>query len=109
MKEPLPLRPSITVLERLESHHIRGLTREHSKIIASRIRFGNLSKAGEQLGYSPSQMRRRWDQLKELILIPLGLPPHDDMLAGIWIAFHQEDCTFDALQLLKTDVRYSSE
>lgn len=82
-----------SIIRTLRSHCIKGLTIEHDKVIAARLVAPNLAQAGRVIGYSPSQMRRRWDQIKELVLIPLALPPHDDALVGLWIALHMDHCT----------------
>lgn len=81
------------VVAALASHHVKGFEAEHHAVSSARLRFGSLAEAGRSLGYSASQMRRRWDQVKELILIPLGLPQHDDLLVGVWVVLHALCCT----------------
>jgi hypothetical protein len=65
-----------------------------------------MEEAGGSLSYSVSQMRRRWDQIRELILIPLGLPPHDDLLTGIWLIQHATCCAAATFELLEADDRF---
>jgi len=86
--------------------HVRGLEEEHDLVIAARLAAGSTPEAAALLGYSNSQMRRRWDQVKEIILVPLGLPQHDDALAGLWVALHEGCCTARVFALLKTDSRF---
>ncbi len=63
---------------------------------------------GRRVCYSESQTRRRWDEVKDFVLVPLGLPRHDDALAGFWVALHAGCCTSPSLLLLKTDSRFAS-
>jgi len=86
--------------------HVRGLEEEHAVVIAARLSGGSSRDAGRAIGYSASQMRRRWDQVKEIILIPLALPQHDDALAGLWVALHSGCCTARVFALLKSDSRF---
>jgi hypothetical protein len=88
--------------------HVHGLEEEHARVIAARMAAGGIRSAGDLLGYSESQVRRRWDQIKEILLVPLGLPPHDDALAGLWVAWHRGCCTARVFELLRTDSRFTS-
>ena len=41
--------------------------------------------------------------------MPLGLPRHDDVLAGLWIALHARCCTAPSFSLLRNDSRFAGE
>jgi hypothetical protein len=96
------------VLGVLAAQCVLGLRPEHQLVIAARI-HGGRHGAAALIGYSDSQVRRRWDQVKELVLVPLGLPEHDDVLAGIWVVLHSDCCTAEAVSLLRNDSRFASE
>ena len=96
------------LLAALEGHCVRGFTADHYKVVAARLISGNLGEAAAILGYSKSQVRRRWDQIKELILVPLGLPSHDDALVGMWMVLHGEHCSSEVFRLLKSDSRFTT-
>ena len=87
--------------------HVRGLEEAHALVIAARLAAGSIREAAPLFGYSQPQMRRRWDQVKEIILIPLGLPSHDDALAALWVALHGRCCTERVFALLKIDSRFT--
>ncbi|HXH23521.1 MAG TPA: hypothetical protein VNN10_16000 [Dehalococcoidia bacterium] len=91
----------------LAQAHVHGLAEAHPCIMAARLAGGGTRAGAELLGYSESQMRRRWDQVKEVILVPLGLPPHDDALAMLWAALHRGCCSARMFELLKTDSRFT--
>lgn len=97
------------LVHELKSAHVRGLEVGHCEAIAARLACGGVREGGPVLGYSLSQFRRRWDQVKEIILVPLGLPQHDDGLAGFWVALHLGCCTAAVLALLEGDSRFSRE
>jgi hypothetical protein len=84
---------------------VRGLRAEHQLVIAGRIHFG-AGRTPDAIGYSPSQVRARWDQVKGYVLVPLGLP-NDDALMGIWIACHAACFTAPAFSLLRSDGRFA--
>ena len=92
----------------LQRFCIKGLRDEHHLVIAARIHAGDIKTAGSIIGYSDSQTRYRWDQAKEYMLVPLGLPEHDDALAGLWIVLHATCCTAPVFLLLKNDSRFAS-
>ena len=62
--------------------HVRGLREEEALVVAARLAGGGIREAGRLLAYSERQMRRRWDELMEIFLVPPGLPRHDDASAG---------------------------
>lgn len=93
----------------LQRQCVRGLEEEHQLVIAGRVSAGNCQKAAMKLSYSRSQTQRRWDEVKDFVLVPLGLTRHDDLLTGIWIVLHQSCCTAPAVLLLKNDSRFASD
>ena len=93
---------------RLQAFCVRGLRPEHHLVIAARLHAGSVKGAAALVCYSESQTRRRWDEVKDFVLVPLGLPRHDDALAGFWVALHAGCCTSPSLLLLKTDSRFAS-
>lgn len=92
----------------LRGHCVRGLTEQDLLVIAGRTFAGRPSEAGPLIGYSEAHMRRRWDQVKEMILVPLGLRRHDDLLAGLWLILHRHCCALPAWDLLATDPRFAT-
>jgi hypothetical protein len=75
--------------------------------MAARIATGGCVAAAAALSYSRSQTQRRWNEVKDLALIPLGLPRHDDVLAAIWILAHRACCTSTTFLLLENDSRFN--
>jgi hypothetical protein len=53
-------------------------------------------------------MRRRWDEVMEIILVPPGLPRHDEASAAVWVVLHGSCCTARVFALLKSDARFTS-
>lgn len=98
-----------SLIASLGQYCVRGLTPDYHLVIAARLSSRDLPQAGALIGYSGSQMRRRWDQVKEWVLVPIGYPPHDDALIGLWIALHREDCTALVFWLLENDSRFMSK
>jgi hypothetical protein len=97
------------VAGQLQGFCVKGLRVEHHVVVAARIHTGEIKSAGAIIGYSASQTRHWWDRAKEYVLVPLGLPEHDDALAGLWIMLHATCCTAPVFLLLKNDVRFASE
>jgi hypothetical protein len=87
---------------------VKGLRPEHHLVIAARLHAGTTRRAAALLHYSESQTKRRWDEVKDFVLVPLGLARHDDVLAGLWIALHAGCCTAPAISLLENDSRFTS-
>lgn len=103
-KETLP-----GVVGMLAGHCVKGLGKEHYLVIAARTHVGrDMEAVGVLAGYSRAQVARRWDQVKEWVLAPLGLGQHDDLLAGIWVMLHADCCTAPSILLLKNDSRFKS-
>lgn len=92
----------------LTAHHVRGLQPEHLEVVAARLSCGSADAAAEVLVYSRSQVQRRWNEVKDFILVPLGLPRHDDALAGCWAVLHRGCCVEAAFLLLENDGRFGS-
>jgi hypothetical protein len=49
------------LIAELTEAHVRGLDAGHCEVIAARLACGGAREGGQFLGYSESQMRRRWD------------------------------------------------
>lgn len=104
-----PAQPFCDLIGSLADQHVRGLIDDHASVVAARIRFGRASQGGAARGYSEAQMRRRWDQIRELVLMPLGLPAHDDFLAGMWMVLHRTCCAANMFVMLGSDSRFASK
>jgi len=59
----------------LQRFCVKGLRPEHHLVIAARIHTGTTKGAAALSSYSESQTKRRWDEVKDFVLVPLGLPP----------------------------------
>ena len=103
-----PIEPLTGVAGGLQQFHVLGLREEHALVIAARIHAGKTRAVSGPIDYSEPQIRRRWDEVKDFILVPLGLDRHNDMLAGMWIVLHATCCTAPSFLLLKNDIRFSS-
>lgn len=97
------------VADHLRTHCVKGLRAEHQDVIAARIHAGDCDRGSRLLSYSRSQTQRRWNEVKDFVLVPLGLTRHDDALAGLWLGFHSTCCVVLAFSLLETDSRFASE
>lgn len=93
----------------LRSHCVKGLQDDHHLVIAARVSCGDCERASKLLSYSRSQTQRRWNEVKDFILVPLGLSRHDDALAGIWLVLHSSCCASPSFWLLENDGRFASE
>lgn len=98
--------PPSQPFDALSRHHVRGLADRHIEVLAARLAYNKLALAGKVLGYSEQQMRRRWVQTRELILVPLALPAHDDLLCGLWVAAHRQCCLQELERLIGSDSRF---
>lgn len=78
------------------------------EILAARLSRPKLDEAGRLLHLSLAQARRRWDRVREVILVRLGLPEHDDLWVGVWLAFHSECCAAPVFEMLKNESRFAS-
>ena len=92
----------------LRDFHVLGLQEAHHLVIASRIHAGKTSAAADLMDYSETQVRSRWNEVKDFILVPLGMDRHNDMLAGMWIVLHATCCAAPAFSLLENDARFAS-
>jgi hypothetical protein len=89
--------------------HVRGLTELHALAIAGRLAAGGTRGVASLLGYSERQARRRWVEVMEAVMTPLGLYRHDEAATGLWLALHRDCCAKRAFELLRTDARFTSE
>jgi hypothetical protein len=87
---------------------VKGLRPEHHLALAARIHGGSARLAAQLTNYSESQVKRRLDEVKDFVLVPLGLRRHDDLLTGMWVALHQHCCTAPVFSLLESDSRFRS-
>jgi hypothetical protein len=93
----------------LQRFCVKGLHAEHHLVIAARVHTGTTKGAAALSSYSESQTKRRWDEVKDFVLVPLGLPRHDDVLAGLWVVLHSTCCTAPSFSLLRNDSRFAGE
>ena len=97
------------VAGQLHAFHVKGLRDEHHLAIAARIQFGKAEHAGLAIGYSRSQTQRRWGEVADFCLIPLGLPQHDEVLTALWILLHRSCCAAPSFLLLENDSRFATK
>jgi hypothetical protein len=90
----------------LRATHVRGLEQGDQELLAART-AAKQPDAAKVLCLSGSQFRRRWDTLMEVVLVPIGLPKHDQFLIGLWFALHATCCASEAWWLLENDVRFA--
>lgn len=103
-KEGLP-----GVVGLLAEHCVKGLSADQHAVIAARVHAGkDIRAVGDLLNYSRPHAARRWDEVKDVVLVPLGLHRHDDLLAGLWVMLHADCCTAPCMLMLKNDSRFQS-
>jgi len=104
--QPIERLPGVSGI--LQEFHVLGLKEEHVLEIAARVHAGKTSAFSGLIDYSEPQIRKRWEEVKDFILVPLGLDRHNDMLTGMWIVLHATCCTAPSFLLLKNDIRFKS-
>lgn len=87
-------------IQLLRGHHVKGLNELDQRLLAARVGGNNHSSIAEALGYSEGKVRRDFERLEDIILVPLGLA-RDLAPVALWAAFHWDCCLTIAKALIE--------
>lgn len=102
-----PVEPA-EIVDLLRAHHVKGLNEHDQRVLLGRAAGNGHASIADALGYSEGKVRRDFERLEDIILVPLGLD-RDVASVTLWAVFHYSCCLKIARELVEKRIVFQPE